>query len=185
MKLFLFLLLLVNISFGQVVQEIYLCESMRTEYTYYIFNQQSNLKWTTPYGVVYSSSVTVNWQIPGTYTITAEFVDESNCNDQKRIIIVKVYECNESAIYFPNAFTPNDDVNNKFFDVKGYNIKSFHMLIYNRWGELIYETYSLEDKWDGYYEGRLVQLDVYVYTALWQDIKEKWGSKTGTVTVLY
>jgi gliding motility-associated-like protein len=59
------------------------------------------------------------------------------------------------------------------------------MLIYNRWGELIYETYSLDDKWNGYYEGRPVQQDVYVYTALWQDIMEKWGSKTGTVTVLY
>ncbi len=184
MKLFLFLLFLVNVSFGQVVQEIYLCESMKTEYTYYIFGQNSNLKWTTPYGIVYSSSVTVNWQIPGIYTITAEFVDESTCNDQKRLINIKVIECNESAIYFPNVFTPNQDRINELFDVKGYNIISFHMLIYDRWGELIYETFSLDDKWDGYYKGKLVQDDVYVYTALWQDIKTNWSSKTGTVTVL-
>ena len=185
MKLLLFFLLCMNISFGQVVQEIYLCESMRTEYTYYIFGQNSNLKWTTPYGVVYSEQVTVNWQIPGLYTITAEFIDESTCNDQKRIIMIKVIPCQESAIYFPNVFTPNQDRNNELFDIKGYNIKSFHMLIYNRWGELIYETYSLDNKWDGYYEGRPVQQDVYVYTALWEDIMEKWGSKTGIVTVLY
>lgn len=177
-------MLCMNISFGQVVQEIYLCESMKTEYTYYVFGQQSNLKWTTPEGVFYTPSVTINWQLPGIYSITVEFVDESTCNDQKRIIMVKVIPCQESAIYFPNAFTPSENIN-KLFDVKGYNIKSFHMFIYNRWGELIYETYSLDDKWNGYYEGRLVQQDVYVYTALWEDIMQKWGSKTGIVTVLY
>ena len=129
MKLFLFCLLYINISFGQVVQEVYLCESTKTEYTYYY---------------------------PSDYP-------------------------------FPNvnAFTPNQDLNNNLFDVKGHNIKSFHMLIYNRWGELIYETFSLDEKWDGYYNGQLVQEDVYVYTALWQDIKLKWGSKTGIVTILY
>ena len=185
MKLFLFCLLYINISFGQVVQEVYLCESTKTEYTYYIFDQQSNLKWTTPNGVFYSPSVTIIWEVPGIYNITVEFIDQNNCNDQKRNITIKVQECQESSIYFPNAFTPNQDLNNNLFDVKGHNIKSFHMLIYNRWGELIYETFSLDEKWDGYYNGQLVQEDVYVYTALWQDIKLKWGSKTGIVTILY
>ncbi len=184
MRILLFLLLFINTSFGQIVQEIYLCESMKTEYTYYIFGQQSNLKWTTPQGIFYTPTITINWQFPGIYTIIAEFIDESNCEDQKRNIIIKVIECQESAIYFPNVFTPDIDRNNNLFDVKGWNIVDFHMLIYNRWGELIYETYSLEDKWDGIYKGKLCQQDVYVYTAFWQDINDKWDTKTGIFTLL-
>ena len=91
----------------------------------------------------------------------------------------------ESTIFFPNSFTPNGDYFNDVFEVKGYNIKKYQLLIYNRWGELIYESNSLDDMWDGYYKKYMVQEDVYVYKALWQDVKSKWGFKTGTVTVLY
>lgn len=185
MRLILFLLLLSNSIIGQVVQEISLCPTLKTEYTYYIFNQNSNLVWTTPYGIYYTPSITINWDIPGTYTISVQYVDESTCANEKRVITVTVLECQESAIYFPNAFTPDNGRDNNIFEVKGWNIVDFHMLIYNRWGELIFETYSLEDKWDGKYKNQLCQQDVYVYTAFWQDIKENWGTKTGTVTLLY
>jgi gliding motility-associated-like protein len=185
MRIILFLLLLSNSIIGQVVQEISLCPTLRTKYTYYIFNQNSNLVWTTPYGIYYTSNITIDWDTPGTYNITVQYTDESTCANEKRAITVIISECKESAIYFPNTFTPNNDKDNQNFEVKGWNIIDFHMLIYNRWGELIYETYSLDNHWNGEYKNQLCQQDVYVYTAFWQDINQKWGTKTGTVTLLY
>lgn len=185
MKLIFFLLFLVNLSFGQNVQEISLCEFVKTEYTYFIRNQQDDLKWTTPYGIFYDQSITIKWNDAGTYSITAEYIDNNNCNNQKRTFIIRVLDCNKSTIYFPNSFTPNGDNINDVFEVKGFNIKKYQLLIYNRFGELVYESNSLNDMWNGYYSKYMVQEDVYVYKALWQDIKSKWGFKTGTVTVLY
>ena len=185
MKLLLALIFLVNISFGQSIQEISLCDFIKREYTYFIFNQEIDLKWITPYGITYDKSVTVEWNTPGTFAITAEYIDQYTCNYQKRFFVVKVLECDKSTIFFPNSFTPNGDYTNDLFEVKGYNIKKYQLLIYNRWGELVYESNSLSDMWDGYYKKYMVQEDVYVYKALWQDIKSKWGFKTGTVTVLY
>ena len=185
MKLLLALIFLVNVSFGQNVQEVSLCDFIKKEFTYFIYNQQEDLKWITPYGIAYDQSVTVEWSEPGTYTITAEYIDQTSCNYQKRLFIIKVLECDVTTIFFPNSFTPNGDQINEFFEIKGYNIKKFQLLIYNKWGEIVYESNSINDMWNGYYKNKLVQEDIYVYKVLWQDKKLKWSLKTGSVTVLY
>ncbi len=77
-------------------------------------------------------------------------------------------------IKFPNAFMPNttgptggsynsgDPLNQVFYPVYE-GIKDYRLEIYNRWGELVFRTEDLEVGWDGYYRGRLVQMDVYVW----------------------
>jgi gliding motility-associated-like protein len=72
-----------------------------------------------------------------------------------------VEECSE--IWIPNAFTPNGDDENDFFLPKGINIEEFHMLIFNRWGEQLFESYELENGWDGIYQGENCPIGVYVY----------------------
>jgi gliding motility-associated-like protein len=52
-------------------------------------------------------------------------------------------------LYFPNAFTPNDDGINDLFYTKGRGIKTFKMYIYNRWGDLIFYTEDRTEGWDG------------------------------------
>jgi gliding motility-associated-like protein len=42
-------------------------------------------------------------------------------------------------------------------------VTEFHMMVFNRWGELLFESNSADTGWDGYYEGKLCQQDVYVY----------------------
>ncbi|TND02582.1 MAG: PDK repeat-containing protein [Bacteroidetes bacterium] len=67
------------------------------------------------------------------------------------------------VLYIPNTFTPNANGLNEFFTGVGSDISYFHMMIFNRWGQLIFETKSLSPGWDGKYKGQLVQEDVYVW----------------------
>lgn len=81
----------------------------------------------------------------------------------------------DSQIAFPNAFTPSatgptggywtvDDMfNNNIFFPQYKGVEEFQMQIFNRWGELLFESNDVRQGWDGYYRGRLCQMDVYVW----------------------
>lgn len=67
------------------------------------------------------------------------------------------------TFYVPNSFTPNaDDINDEFFGT-GEGFDSYSMYIYDRWGELIFESNDPEYHWDGSYKGRQVQHGTYPY----------------------
>ncbi len=78
---------------------------------------------------------------------------------------VKVFEiiCGEPNIYIPNAFTPNDDSNNDKVFVRGNYIKELYFSIYNRWGEMVFETKDQNTGWDGTYKGVMADPGVFVY----------------------
>lgn len=67
------------------------------------------------------------------------------------------------AMYIPNAFTPNDNGLNDVFTGVGADVTSFHLEIWNRWGQQIYVTDDINHGWDGKYKGEVVKNDVYVY----------------------
>ncbi len=100
------------------------------------------------------------------------------------IIVTDPYGCvasdsvevsKDCYIDIPNVFTPNGDGRNDYFLPKAMasdNIISFHLRIYSRWGQLVFEQTSLYDKgWDGKLNGKDLAADVYVYLAdvLFQD----------------
>lgn len=78
-------------------------------------------------------------------------------------IFIKVDDC-EGSIYVPNAFTPNGDGINDVFRIFGHCIKLQQLLIFNRWGEKVWDTDDMEVSWDGYYKGVLQPSGVYVYS---------------------
>lgn len=68
-------------------------------------------------------------------------------------------------IYIPTAFSPNNDGNNDAFNLIPVNIIDYTLRIFNRWGELLFETTDLAKGWDGTYKGVSCQTDTYVYYA--------------------
>ncbi len=64
-------------------------------------------------------------------------------------------------LYVPNAFTPEQEGENKVHTLFGYNIGSFELLIFNRWGEVIYESKDFHQPWDGYYRNELMPSGSY------------------------
>jgi gliding motility-associated-like protein len=88
------------------------------------------------------------------------------------------------SLFVPSAFTPNGNRLNEEFVIYGNDIAKFHIMIFNRFGQMIFESESLLRSWDGTYLGEPVPLGVYVYTINYTDEFGQNYTKRGTVTVL-
>ncbi|MEY4933987.1 MAG: hypothetical protein RIS64_346 [Bacteroidota bacterium] len=103
---------------------------------------------------------------PDTTTTYYVIVTDTNGCKAMAKVLVKVYspECRDPFIYIPNAFSPNGDGNNEMLYVRGENLKQqCYFAVYNRWGEIVFESYSKENGWDGVHKGTPVCPDVYGY----------------------
>jgi gliding motility-associated-like protein len=77
--------------------------------------------------------------------------------------------CDKINFFIPNTFSPNGDGQNEFFFPRGtglFKIKS--MIIFDRWGEIVFEKKDFEPNdpssgWNGYFKGRKANADVYIY----------------------
>jgi gliding motility-associated-like protein len=117
----------------------------------------------------------------GTYVLTAKF--SNNLCYQEDKLIINVIECKETTFYIPNAFTPDGDKLNDEFGAYGVNIRDFSMEIYNKWGELLFTSNELNNRWNGKYKDSICQIDVYSYKIIYKDIKNKLHIKYGTLTL--
>jgi len=84
----------------------------------------------------------------------------------------------------PNAFTPGKPGNNSVIKVMGFGIGIMDWKIYNRWGQLVFESRNKEDGWDGTYKGTPQPMDVYTYTLDVQYTDNKLYRKTGDITLI-
>jgi gliding motility-associated-like protein len=87
---------------------------------------------------------------------------ECEANASVRVTVID-FVCGPPGIYVPNVFTPNADGRNEKLFVRANNITELYFVLYNRWGEKVFETKSTEFGWDGKYQGREVDPDVFVY----------------------
>jgi gliding motility-associated-like protein len=98
-------------------------------------------------------------------------------------------------VVFPNVFTPDENgPSGGFYDISSLTndiffpytsgVVEFQLRIFNRWGELIFETFDVKQGWDGYYRGQLCQQDVYIWQASLKLNNGKTFNKTGDVTLL-
>jgi len=95
----------------------------------------------------------------------------------------------------PNGFTPDlsgpgdgfyDPLaldNNIFYAITKY-VEEFHMTIFNRWGEMVFESFDLKYGWDGYYKGKISQQDVYVWKIELRFINGDEYKSMGDVTLI-
>jgi gliding motility-associated-like protein len=85
----------------------------------------------------------------------------------------------------PSAFTPDGSGNNDVIYVNGHGIKELiYFRIYNRWGELIFETTDLEKGWDGIYKGNAQGIETFVYQAKVKFYNDQFETKGGDITLI-
>jgi len=84
-------------------------------------------------------------------------------------------------LYIPNAFTPNDDGINDYFGVNGEGLQNFHIMIFNRWGEVIFESTNPHTLWDGTFKGKPAETGVYTYEVIAKNLD---SIRTGSVSLL-
>ena len=117
----------------------------------------------------------------GTYTVTV--TDLNNCSEKESSEVVFI-DCKTVDIFIPNAFSPNGDLVNDKFIVEQKDIEEYHLMIFNRWGEKVFETYTSGDNWDGKHKGSESPAGVYIYII---DTKSNFGIEKvfkGDVTLL-
>jgi gliding motility-associated-like protein len=105
----------------------------------------------------------------GTYQLMQQVLNTYGCYDtaNAQVIIDDNY-----LFWLPNAFTPgNLDGTNDDFKPKAIGIYDYSFMIFNRWGEKLFETTDLEEGWNGIYKGNLCSNDVYVYKINFRDKK--------------
>lgn len=107
--------------------------------------------------------------------------NNTKCYDTVKVIIAVDAT---KRIYIPNAFSPNTDSRNDTWQVFTGNVKYFHVQIYNRWGEQLFESYDINTGWDGRYKGNLVSPGVYTYTLNLLYLDNDEIKQSGTITVL-
>lgn len=90
------------------------------------------------------------------------------------------------TFYAPNSFTPNGDGHNELFMGYGTYIKDFHMLIFDRWGNILFESNDINKGWDGQVNnrGEIAQEDVYMWKVALKDSYEFERFFIGRVTVI-
>jgi gliding motility-associated-like protein len=90
------------------------------------------------------------------------------------------------SVYIPNSFTPNFDGNNDlFFPVFSIGlIKTYEFLIFNRWGELLFQTNNIRNGWSGTFKSKKVPAGVYIYKVLAISYKNVTFEKTGKLNLL-
>ena len=119
----------------------------------------------------------------GSYMITLIVYSASNCKDTsyQKIIIEPDF-----SFYVPSSFTPNDDGLNDTFSGKGIFNNNYKMIIYNRWGEVVYKTDDIKTPWDGTTKGgkEIALEDTYVYHISLKDIHRKTHVYRGIVTLI-
>lgn len=87
-------------------------------------------------------------------------------------------------ILFPNAFTPNEDGINEVFIGVGSIPENFNLKIYNRWGEVIFETNNFNQGWDGKYKDHFAHDGIYVYQANFTVSNNDPVEKTGRILLI-
>lgn len=118
------------------------------------------------------------------YLVTLYGYSPIGCIDS----FTQVIQVNEEVIYYiPNTFTPDGDEFNQTFQpvfTAGFDPFDWHMLIFNRYGQVIWESSDPTEGWDGTYNGRMVQDGTYVWTVEFKTIaSDERRTDTGHVNV--
>ena len=96
---------------------------------------------------------------PGIYRVKVD-VDMCSSFDEVKI---KGKDCN-CYLHMPNAFSPNYDQLNENYGPKfNCDIKEYHFIILNRWGQKVFETYDYKQSWDGRFDGKSCPSGIYIY----------------------
>jgi gliding motility-associated-like protein len=120
-----------------------------------------------------------------TTTFIVTITSDAGCTKSESVTVyVKEVICGEPDVFIPNAFTPNSDNANDYLYVRGNNIGKLLFRIYNRWGELVFETTDQTIGWDGTFKGKDCDPAVFDYYVEITCIDQETFFKKGNITLI-
>jgi gliding motility-associated-like protein len=122
----------------------------------------------------------------GVYSVKLMVTTDKNCRDlfqKESSVIVEA----SGKVEYPNVFSPFAKIteNKVFLPAVIDNVLEYHLVIYNRWGQMVFESFNKDIGWDGTYKGEVAKQDVYMWKVIGKYSNGKTFTKTGDVTLLY
>ncbi len=149
--------------------------------TMYAFGAKSYI-WSPNYKItsLTSPTVTVKPLINTPYIVTGYNSRQCFSNDTVNIIVID--DCGE--MFVPTAFSPNKDAINDILYVRGVCLETLNFMVFNRWGQKVFETTDINKGWDGTFNGQDMNTDVFVYRLEGKTYDGKGFSSKGNVTLI-
>ena len=121
------------------------------------------------------------FSLPGAFTPTCSTYQLPNFEKKfAEFSLEGIYQ----DIFIPNVFTPNGDYKNDVLSISGIkDCESSVLRIFNRWGEEVFYTNVMTEYWDGYYQGKLAQIDGYSWEIRYSDYNNTQHKKVGFICV--
>jgi gliding motility-associated-like protein len=174
MKQLLFVLLFLPFGALSQLQQIEVCtENQEYLQDYWVdAGVPSQYDWVVQGGEIINGqgteTITVNWLgVPyGLYGISVSVVSNNGCIGNSVSLNVDVDECSFDNVFVPNCFTPNgNEVNNEWGPVFAgdWDHTVYNMLIFNRWGGIVWESNNHLSMWDGTYKNKMCLDGVYIW----------------------
>ncbi len=162
------------------IDTIQLGESITLQPTYN-YSNITNWQWTpaTALNCIDCENPVANPYNDIVYTVYA--TTEKGCYDSAFTEIIVEHT---PVVYVPNLFTPNGDGLNDVAMVYANNVRDLNFLIFNRWGEKVYEGHNITEGWNGIYANKLQNPETYVYVVTVTFLDNKTVTKTGSVTLV-
>jgi gliding motility-associated-like protein len=154
-------------------------------------NQQGTIDITSPTGSSFSYGIDGNYQsspsFPGlttgrAYTFTVRN-NTTGCISLSSSLNIDPAICNDD-LFVPNAFSPNSDGKNDILFVRGSGIVNMQFLVYNQWGEKVFESNAPSTGWNGLFGGKPQPVGVYVYVLRVTKTNGETVNKKGSVTLI-
>lgn len=129
-------------------------------------------EWTLTNNTTQTTNFNITWDTFGMFPLSVvNYVN--GCPSNQEQTVITIVQCPNLLFYIPNSFTPDGNEHNNEFKwtfTSGFDPTDFHITIFNRWGEVIYESYDSNDYWDGTYNNNMCPEGSYTY-------KVNFGSK--------
>jgi gliding motility-associated-like protein len=113
------------------------------------------------------------------YTATNSLANGCQLSDQFTVVVL-----NDAVVIVPNAFTPNGDGRNDYFGPVGKVPEGYKLQLFNRNGEVVFKSSSINNRWNGMYKGELQTTSVFIYLIDYKDLQNKPHQQKGTFMLI-
>ena len=142
--------------------------------------------WNPDYNLSSDSSLNPIANPYHTTTYTATYIDPHGCVFPVSSVTIYVIDanCNENTVFVPNTFTPNGDGRNEILYARSAFVTDIYFAVYDRWGQKVFDTNDINKGWDGIFNGKPCNPDVFGYYVKYKCNNGKESFKKGNVTLI-
>lgn len=143
-------------------------------------SRESNIIWSMhpSLSCIHCSNPVASPSVTTTYSATST-VNGCSITDNFTVVVLK-----DALIRLPNAFTPNGDGRNDVFGPAGKVPEGYQLQIFNRYGEIVFKSSSINNGWDGRYKGVVQPGGAFVYLVQYRNMENQILHQKGTVVLV-